>query len=104
MPTSRLPALTREENQTRLQENRGQDFQNREIRRRQSSIQRRGRSTQTERPCEDAVLVSVGEVIEALSIQALIPAGFESGRAFPNRSPKVFEFSMTPESAYASVP
>ena len=58
------------------------------------------------RPCEDAVMVNVGEArkklskrYRPLSVQALIPAGFESGKAFANRSPKVFGFSMIPESA-----
>jgi len=58
-----------------------------------------------------SVIVGVGEArkklskrYRPLSVQALIPAGFESGKALANRSPKAFGFSMIPESVCVFVP
>ena len=44
------------------------------------------------------------EIIVPLSVQTLIPAGFENGKAFPNRIPKAAGFSTIPVSACVFAP
>ena len=106
-----VAALTREENQTGIQEDRRAKFpeSGNQVRIVFHAKARKGDTG--ENAVRTSVMVDVAEVWERLSkryrplsVQTLIPAGFESGTAFPNRSPKSVGFSMTPEFAYASVP